>query len=108
MGYYLYQGAYTPEALKTLIKKPANRLDVVRKAVEELGGTVEGFWFAFGEYDFVLVIQMPDNVSVAALSLAVAGGGAVQNAKTTPLMTTDEGMAAMKRAGGSSYKPPGK
>src|SRR5947199_1470761 len=86
MGYYLYQGAYTYDALKTLIKKPVNRLETVRKAVEELGGTVEGFWFAFGEYDFVLVVQMPDNVSVAALSLAVAAGGAVEKGKTTPLM----------------------
>ena len=108
MGYYLYQGAYTSDALKTLIKKPINRLDVIRKAVEELGGTVEGLWFSFGEYDVVLILQMPDNVSVAALSLAVAAGGAIQKGKTTPLMTTDEGLAAMKKAGHSSYKAPGK
>jgi uncharacterized protein with GYD domain len=108
MAYYLYQGSYTADALKALIKKPENRFEVVQKAVEELGGSVEGVWFAFGEYDVVLVLQMPDNVSVAALSLAVAAGGGVHGGKTTPLMTVDEGLAAMRKAGSSSYKPPGK
>lgn len=108
MAYYLYQGAYSSEALKSLTKKPVNRVDVVRKAVEELGGTVEGGWFAFGEYDIVLLLQMPDNVSAAALSLAAAAGGAIRSGKTTPLMTIDEGLAAMKKAGTSGYKPPGK
>jgi uncharacterized protein with GYD domain len=106
MAYYLYQGSYTPDAWKALIKKPVNRFEVGQKAVEELGGSVEGVWFAFGQQDVVLILQMPDNVSAAALSLAVAAGGAVQG-KTTPLMTVDEGLAAMRKAGASSYQPPG-
>lgn len=108
MAYYLYQGAYTAEALKGLLKKPVNRSDVIRKAVEELGGKLEGAWFAFGDSDIILIVQMPDNVSVAALSLAVAAGGAIQGGKTTPLMSMDEGLAAMKKAGTSSYRAPGK
>lgn len=108
MAHYLYQGAYSSEALKTLIKKPTNRFDVVRGAVEKLGGSIEGAWFAFGEYDFVVVLDMPDNVSAAALSLAFAAGGALKSGKTTPLLSQQEGVAAMKRAGNTGYRPPGK
>ena len=94
--------------MKMLIKKPTNRFDVVRGAVEKLGGSIEGAWFAFGEYDFVVVLDMPDNVSAAALSLAFAAGGALKSGKTTPLLSQQEGVAAMKRAGNTGYKPPGK
>jgi len=105
MAHYLYQGAYTSDALKTLIKKPLNRFDVVREVVEKLGGSIEGGWFSFGEYDVVLILEMPDNVSAAALSLAFAAGGAISG-KTTPLLTQQEGIAAMKRAASSGYRPP--
>jgi uncharacterized protein with GYD domain len=108
MAYYLYEATYTLEAVKALIKKPTNRLEAISKAVAELGGSVEGAWFAFGERDVVLIVQMPDNVSVAALSLAVGAAGAVQRGRTTPLMTMEEGLAAFKKAGKSTYKPPGR
>jgi len=108
MAFYLFQGSYTHDALKALLKQPANRTDVVRKAVEELGGSLQGAWYAFGEYDAVLIVELPDNVSAAALSLAVAAGGAIQGGKTTPLMTMDEGLAAFKKAGASNYRAPGK
>jgi uncharacterized protein with GYD domain len=78
----------------------------VQKAVEKLGGNLEGFWFAFGDYDVVLVCQMPDNVSAAAFSMAVSAGGALRAAKTTPLLTAEEGIEAMKKAGKSRYEPP--
>ena len=106
MAYYLYQGAYTPAALKVLTKKPVNRFELVKKYVEKLGGSIEGAWFTFGDHDFLMILQMPDNVSVAALSLAVSAGGAIKNGKTTPLLTVTEGLAAMKRAGTSGYQPP--
>ena len=108
MAYYLYQAAYTAEALKTLTRKPVNRFEVIRKAVKDLGGTLEGGWFSLGEYDVVLLLQMPNNVSAAALSLAAAAGGAVQHGKTTALMTVEEGLTAMRKAGESSYRPPGR
>jgi uncharacterized protein with GYD domain len=106
MALYLYQGSYTHTALKSLLKKPVNRHDVIRKSVEELGGSLQGAWNALGEYDVVLVIQMPDNVSAAALSLAVAAAGTVHGGKTTPLMTLDEGVASFKKAATSTYQPP--
>ena len=106
MGYYLVQAAYTAEAAADMVKNPQNRREAVQKAVEKLGGSLEGFWFAFGDYDVVLICQMPDNVSASAFSMAALAGGALRAGKTTPLMTAEEGIEAMKKAGKSGYKPP--
>jgi len=106
MNYYLVQAAYTTEAVAGLIKNPQNRRDPVRKAVEKLGGSLVDFWFAFGDYDVVAVGQFPDNVSAAAFSMAISAGGAIKAFKTTPLMTAEEAMEAMKKAGKAGYKPP--
>jgi len=108
MAYYLGQAAYTAEASATLIKNPQNRREVVREPIEKLGGRLEGFWFALGEYDAVLIYQLPDNITAAALSMAVAAGGAVKAFKTTPLMTAEEAVEAMKKATGTGYRPPTK
>jgi uncharacterized protein with GYD domain len=106
MASYLIQVAYTPEAWGTLVKSPQNRLEAVRPAIERLGGRVEGSWLSFGEYDAVLVAQLPDNASAAAFSMAISAGGAVKNCKTTPLMTAEEGQEAMRKASTTGYRPP--
>lgn len=106
MPQYLLQVAYTPEAWASLLKSPHNRLEAVRPAVEKLGGKLDTGWFCFGDYDLVAVLNMPDNVSAAAFSLAASAGGAVRAIKTTPLLSTDEGVAAMKKAATAGYKPP--
>jgi uncharacterized protein with GYD domain len=107
MAYFLLQGALTSDAWKTLLSNPHNRTDAIRPVIENLGGSVTGSWFAFGEYDVALILQMPDNVSAAAFALAVAAGGAFKSHKTTPLMTMDDGIEAMKKAAQSGYKPLG-
>jgi uncharacterized protein with GYD domain len=106
MPQYLLQVAYTPEAWASLLKSPHNRLEAVRPAVEKLGGKFDTGWFCFGDYDLVAVLNMPDNVSAAAFSLAASAGGAVRAIKTTPLLSTDEGVEAMKKAATTGYKPP--
>ena len=106
MPQYLLQVAYAPSAWAALVQKPQNRLDTVRPAVEKLGGKIETGWFSFGDYDLIAIVEMPDNVSAAAFSLAASAGGAVKAIKTTPLLTLDEGIEAMKKAGKSGYKPP--
>jgi uncharacterized protein with GYD domain len=88
-----------------MIKRPQNRAEAVRKPIEKLGGTIGGFWMSFGDYDIVAIIDMPDNVSAAAFALAVASGGACKSVKTTPLLSVEEGLAALKKAGTSGYKP---
>jgi len=107
MAHYLYQAAYTSEAWKAMDANPQDRIAAVTPAVEGMGGRVVGGWLAFGEYDVVAVFDLPDNVSAAAFALAVAAAGSVKSAKTTPLISVEEGIEAMKRAGGSAYTPPG-
>ena len=105
MPSYLLQASYSSEALAALMKKPQNRTEVVRKAVEKVGGTLTGLWLSFGDHDVVAIFEMPDNISAAALALAVGAGGTVKNVKTTPLLSVEEGLAAMKKGAGSGYKP---
>lgn len=103
---YLVQMSYTKEAIKTLDEHPQNRLEAARPAFEELGITIREAFLAFGDYDVVLLLEAPDNVRAAAISLAVTAGGAIAHYKTTPLLTMEEGVEAMRIAGGSSYTPP--
>ena len=107
MPYYLIQAAYTGDAWRTQTGNPQNIIDRVRPAAENLGGTVESAYYAFGEYDVVAIVQFPDNVSAAAFSVAASAGGAAKAIKTTPLMTVEEGMEMMRKAGGAGYRPPG-
>ena len=107
MPYYMIQGAYTSESWATQIASPQNRIEMVRPVFEKLGGRIESAYFAFGEYDVVVITEFPDNVSAAAISVALNAGGAFKTAKTTPLMTMEEGVEAIRKAGGSGYRPPG-
>ncbi len=106
MPRYMLEVAYTPEAWATLVKKPQDRVEAVRPAVRKLGGRIETAYFAFGEHDLVAIVNMPDNVSVAAFSIAASAGGSIKAIKTTPLMTIREGMQAMRKAKRSTYEPP--
>ena len=99
-------GAYTPEAWANLVAQPDDRVVAVRPVVERLGGKVLHGWFAFGDYDVIAIIEMPTNVDAAAFSIAAAAAGAIRTIKTTPLLTTAEGIEAMKKAGFSGYKAP--
>jgi uncharacterized protein with GYD domain len=73
---YLIQVAYTPDAWAAMVRQPQNRLEAVRPVVEKLGGKFEHAWLAFGEYDIVGVVELPENTDAAAFSMAVAAGGA--------------------------------
>jgi uncharacterized protein with GYD domain len=105
MPSYLVQVAYTSEAMAAMIKKPQDRASVVGKAVAKLGGTLKEAWLTFGDYDTVVLVDMADNVSAAAFAMAISAGGSCSAVKTTPLLSVEEGIAAMKKAGGSGYKP---
>ncbi len=105
MPSYLVQVSYTAEALSALIAKTQDRSTVVRKVIENLGGKFVGSWLSFGDYDLVMLIEMPNNVTAAALALAAAAGGSCKTVKTTPLLSIREAMTALKKAGASGYKP---
>lgn len=105
MADYLLQLSYSPEAWAGLLKKPHNRIDAVRGSIENLGGKIGPFWLSFGDHDLVGILEMPDHVSAAAFSMAISAGGACRNVKTTPLISMEDGIEAMKKAGKSGYKP---
>ena len=104
MPIYLQQVAYSPEGWEALVKKPQDRIEAVRPAIEKLGGKIVNAWFAFGEYDVVVVIDMPDNVGAAAISMAFASGGACKSVQTIPLLSVQEAVEAMKKASTSGYR----
>jgi uncharacterized protein with GYD domain len=108
MPSYLVQLSYSSTALAALMGNPQDRNDAVRKPIEKLGGRIDRFYFSFGEYDVVGIVDMPNNVSAAAFSIALGAGGACTNVRTTPLMTTEEGIESMKKAAGCGYTPAGK
>jgi uncharacterized protein with GYD domain len=108
MPYYLVQAAYTPEAWAAQLKNPQNRSDAVRTILDRIGGRLESLYYAFGEHDVVVTVEVPNNVSAAAVSLAVTASGAFRSFKTTPLMTIEEGLEAMRKGAevAAIYRPP--
>ena len=107
MAHYLIQAAYTPEAWAALTKNPQDRTEAIKPVVEGLGGKIEAFYLAFGEYDIVAIASFPSNVDAAAFAIGTSSGGALKAFKTTPLMEQSEALDAMRKAGGLSYQPPG-
>ena len=105
MAKYLIQGSYTAEGLKGLLKdKASGRQAAVKKTLASVGGKVESFHYAFGDYDVALIVDLPDNVSAAAISLKVSASGLVRT-KTTPLLTVEEADQALQKS--IDYRAPG-
>ena len=105
MPKYLWQVSYNAEGTKGVLKDGGSkRRAVAEKAIKAVGGKLEAFYFAFGEADVYLIADMPDNVSVAAASMAINASGAVR-IKTTVLLTPKEIDKAAKKS--VSYQPPG-
>jgi uncharacterized protein with GYD domain len=109
MPFYLTQAKFSRDSVERLMKNPQDRTQAVGKLLQAVGGKLHHFFFAFGEYDVVLLMEAPDNASAAAVAMVAAGAGAVSASKTTVLLTVEESMAAMKTAGAASatYQPPG-
>ena len=106
MPMYLTRFSYTPETWARLAKNPEDRRDAAKSYIESVGGKLHGFWYAFGEYDAYNLWEAPDNVSMAAVALAISSGGALSKFETTVLMTVEETLEALKRAGSVGYRPP--
>jgi uncharacterized protein with GYD domain len=106
MPKYLFRASYLGEGVKGLLSEGGSkRREAVEQAAKGMGGTVESFYYAFGEDDVVGVIDLPDNVSAAAFALMVSGSGVVK-LKTTVLITPEEIDQAAKK--GVDYRPPGR
>jgi len=107
MGKYLCQATYTSEGTKGVVKGGGGtaRRTAIQQSLQSLGGKLEALYFAFGDTDVYLIVDAPDNVSVAAFSLAAAASGAVA-VKTTVLLTPEEIDQAVKKS--VPYSPPGR
>ena len=106
MPKYLVTASYTAEGMKGVLKDGGSkRRQAAENALKSLGGRVEAFYFAFGDHDAILIVDAPDNVTVAATSMAIGATGAVST-KTTVLLTPEEiDQAVTKHA---SYTAPGR
>jgi uncharacterized protein with GYD domain len=104
---YLTRFSYTPETWARLAGNPEDRREAASKYIESVGGKLHGFWYAFGEYDGYTLWEAPDNVSMAAVAVAIGGGGAISKFETTPLLTVEEMLEALGRVGSVGYRQPG-
>jgi uncharacterized protein with GYD domain len=107
MPLYLTRFSYTPETWARLIKKPEDRRAAAQQYIESVGGKMHGFWYAFGDHDGYNLWEAPDNVSMAAVAVAIGAGGALSSLQTTVLLTVEETLAALEKARSVKYKPPG-
>jgi uncharacterized protein with GYD domain len=107
MALYLTRFSYTPETWARLATKPEDRREAARTYIESVGGKLHGFWYAFGEFDGYNLWEAPDNVSMAAVAIAIGGGGALSKFETTVLLTVEETLDALTRAPGVGYREPG-
>lgn len=106
MALYLLQVSYTSEGWAAQLRNPQNRIELLRPVFETLGGNLDQAWYTFGDYDVVAIMELPDNVSAAAFSMAAMSGGSVRAIKTTPLLTIGDGIEAMRVAAELGYRPP--
>jgi uncharacterized protein with GYD domain len=104
MPQYLYQLAYTPESLAAQMQNPQDRLEVVGKPPAESAGVkIVAGGCAFGEYDVAVIVEAADDTTMAAVALAL--GGVIKVAKTTPLLSGAQWVAALQKAPSITYRP---
>jgi uncharacterized protein with GYD domain len=105
MSKYLFYGAYTPEGLRGLLAEGGSkRIEAAKQALGSVGGTLEAFYFSFGDNDFYIIVDLPDNVSTTAVTLAGNVSGTF-SIKTVVLLTPEEIDEAVKKS--VNFRPPG-
>ena len=107
MGLYLTKFSYTADTWARMVRNPEDRRIAATAYIESVGGKLHGFWYAFGEHDGYTLWEAADNVSMAAVALALGSGGALSSVDTTVLLTVEETIEALTKAQGVEYKPPG-
>ena len=98
MPVYITQGRYTREAIKGMLVKPEDRADAVSRLLAKAGGRLIGYYVTFGEYDFLLIAEMPGETQMAAALLAAGAGGGVTGVRTMLALTSDEAEGAFAAA----------
>src|SRR5437868_15371210 len=107
MPLYLSRFSYTPETWARLIGNPEDRRRAAESYIESVGGKLHGFWYAFGEHDGYNLWEAPDKFSMAAVALAITSGAALSSFETTPLLTVEETLEALRKVPQIPYRAPG-
>ena len=103
MAHFMVQATYTPEAWGAMAKRPEDRREALHQLAEKAGARLRDLYFCFGESDVVAIIEAPDAATAAAISIAANAAGHLKAIKTTQLMTVEESLEVMRKAG--SYGP---
>lgn len=98
---------YTGEAWGSMVERPGNRAAAARKLIESVGGTMETFYWMLGDWDGLVIYEVPDAAAAAAFSARVAGSGMLDAVQTHQLVSMDEAKRALDTARGAAYVPPG-
>jgi uncharacterized protein with GYD domain len=106
MNSFLILASYQPKTWTTLVKEPKNRLEVAIPIIENLGGKIQCAYLSFGDYDSVAIVDMPNNITAASLSMALYATGAFKTVKTTPVLSWKDAVEAMKQAKEVLYQLP--
>jgi uncharacterized protein with GYD domain len=105
MPKHLFHGAYTPEGFRGLLDEGGSkRREAAEQALKSVGGTLEAFYFSFGDNDFYIIVDLPDNVSTTAVSFVGNVSGSFR-IKTIVLLTPEEVDEAIKKS--VDFRPPG-
>jgi uncharacterized protein with GYD domain len=107
MPLYMTQVGYTSEAWAALTRNPEDRSEAFGRLAESMGGRLLSLYNSFGEYDVVVIYEAPDEVAAASIILAAITPGHLSKVKTTVLLSAEEGVEAMRKAGGATYRAPG-
>jgi uncharacterized protein with GYD domain len=107
MPLYMSQFAYTSEAWAALTQNPEDRSEAVRGLAEAMGGRLVSFYNSFGEYDGVIIFEAPDEGTAASVLMAAITPGHIKALKTTVLLSAEQGVEAMRRAGETTFRRPG-
>ena len=107
MPLYMSQFAYTSEAWSALTQNPEDRSEPISRLAEAMGGRLVSFYNSFGDYDGVIIFEAPDEGTAAATLMAAITPGHIKSIKTTVLLSAEQGVEAMRRAGEQTYRRPG-
>ena len=108
MPLFLTRFSYTSETWNAMIARPEDRRDMAREIIESVGGRLQGFWYAFGQYDGYTLWEAPDNVKMASVALALSSRGAIKSQETVVLLTVEETLEAARGAAKVPYRRPGR
>lgn len=109
MAFYLARIKLSQQFINALVERPEDRFVKTTKFLKSIGGRLHYYFFTFGEHDIVLIYELPDNVTAASLSMVFCAAGTASEMETTPLLTMEEAIGAMRLASDTvrAYQPPG-